>query len=227
MAPFWQLGCPSRKTCTQVPKLRVLLVDDHTIVREGLRAILRYYDNVEIVGEAADGAEAVTKADDLHPDVVIIDIAMPRMNGIQATRLIRERFPGTRVIILSQHPDREYVTSALKAGASGYVLKHAAGADLIAALRCVARGEVFVHPSVSSAIAEEIRGDAVTLTPREREVLQLISDGHTSAQIAASLHLSVNTVNWHRTNLMTKVGAHNVAELIRYAQQNRLIQTSG
>lgn len=207
--------------------VRVLLVDDHTIVREGLRAILRHYKDVEIVGEASDGAEAIAKVDDVHPDVVLIDIAMPGINGIEATRLIREQHPGTQVIILSQHPDREYVASALRAGASGYVLKHAAGVDLVSALRCVASGGLFVHPSVSSVLAEEIRGDAVALTPREREVLQLITEGLTSPEIAASLHLSVNTVNWHRTNLMNKAGAHNVAELIRYAHRNRLVEAPG
>lgn len=208
-------------------EVRVLIVDDHTIVREGLRAILAYHQEVEVVGEASNGVEAIARVAELHPDVVVIDIAMPGMNGIEATRLIRERHPSTAVVVLSQHSDREYVTSALRAGASGYVLKDAAGADLITALRCTARGQAFVDPSVSAAIAEEIRGDALSLTPREREILKLIADGLTSRQIAGSLHLSVNTVNWHRTNIMNKAGTHNVAELIRYAVQSKLIPTVG
>jgi two-component system response regulator NreC len=196
-------------------KIRVLLVDDHALFREGLRAILRYYDDIEVVGEASSGVEAAAQVGILRPDIVVMDIAMPGMNGMDATRVIRERYPDTQVLVLSQHKDPNYVTAVVKSGASGYVLKQAAGADLIAALRSIARGEVFLHPAVSAAMVREIRGDSVTLTPRESEILHLIVKGQTSAEIAALLCLSPYTVDWHRSNLMQKTGARNVAELIR------------
>lgn len=146
-------------------KVRVLLIDDHALFREGLRSILRYYDDVEVVGEAASGAEAIAQVGTLRPDIVVMDIAMPGMNGVEATRVIREQYPDTRVLVLSQYNDPNYVTAAVKSGASGYMLKQAAGADLVTALRAIASGEVFLHPAVSAAMVREIRGDSVTLTP--------------------------------------------------------------
>lgn len=204
-------------------RTRVLLADDHAILREGLRHLLRHCDDIQVVGEAADGAEAVARAGELGPDVVLMDIAMPGLNGIEATRQIRERYPATQVLVLSQHEDRQYVVALLKEGVAGYIPKSALGADLIAALRAVARGEVYLHPSLATAAMREIRGDAQLLTPRETQVLKLIAEGQTSAQIAESLSLSVNTVDWHRANLMDKLGAHNVVELIRLARQRGLI----
>jgi two-component system response regulator NreC len=204
-------------------RTRVLLADDHAILREGLRHLLRHCDDIQVVGEAADGAEAVARAGELGPDVVLMDIAMPGLNGIEATRQIRERYPATQVLVLSQHEDRQYVVALLKEGVAGYIPKSALGADLIAALRAVARGEVYLHPSLATAAMREIRGDAHLLTPRETQVLKLIAEGQTSAQIAESLSLSVNTVDWHRANLMDKLGAHNVVELIRLARQRGLI----
>lgn len=204
-------------------KIRVLLADDHTILREGIRHMLQYCDDIQIVGEAQDGAEAVQRVGELRPDIVVMDIAMPGLNGIEATRLIRERHPATQVLVLSQYDDRQYVVSLLKAGASGYIPKHALGADMIAALRAVARGEVFLYPPLSKLVLQEIRGEETLLTPREREILKLVVAGQTSAQIALNLGLSANTVEWHRANLMNKLGAHNVAELIRRAQQQGLI----
>lgn len=206
-------------------KIRVLLADDHTIFREGLRAILRYYEDVEVVGEASDGAEAVAKVGEAQPHVVVMDVAMPGMNGIEATRVIRHRYPATQVLILSQYSDPDYVSALVKNGASGYILKQSAGADLIAALRALARGEVFLHPAAAAAMVQEIRRDQEPITPREREVLQGIVNGQTSAQIAELLFLSVNTVDWHRTNLMHKAGAHNIAQLIDFARRNRMVQT--
>lgn len=204
-------------------KVRVLLIDDHALFREGVRSILRYYDDVEVVGEAASGAEAIAQVGTLRPDIVVMDIAMPGMNGVEATRVIREQYPDTRVLILSQYDDPNYVTAAVKSGASGYMLKQAAGADLVTALRSIARGEVFLHPAVSAAMVREIRGDSVTLTPRESEILHLVVKGQTSAEIAALLCLSPYTVDWHRSNLMQKTGAHNVAELIRRSRDLRLL----
>lgn len=204
-------------------KIRVLLVDDHAILREGIRHMLQYCDDIEIVGEAQDGAEAVQRVGELRPDIVVMDIAMPGLNGIEATRLIRERHPSTQVLVLSQYDDRQYVVSLLKAGASGYIPKHALGADMIAALRAVARGEVFLYPPLSKLVLQEIRGEVKLLTHREREILKLVVDGQTSAQIASDLGLSANTVEWHRANLMSKLGVHNVAELIRRVQQQGLI----
>jgi len=206
-----------------VRKIRVLLVDDHAILREGIRHMLQYCDDIEIVGEAQDGAEAVQRVGELRPDIVVMDIAMPGLNGIEATRLIRERHPSTQVLVLSQYDDRQYVVSLLKAGASGYIPKHALGADMIAALRAVARGEVFLYPPLSKLVLQEIRGEVKLLTHREREILKLVVDGQTSAQIASDLGLSANTVEWHRANLMSKLGVHNVAELIRRVQQQGLI----
>lgn len=206
-------------------KTRILLADDHAILREGLRSMLRYCDDMHVVGEASNGDEALTRVAELRPDIVVMDIAMPGISGIEATRIIREKYPQTQVLILSQYVDSQYVLSAWKAGARGYVPKEAVGADLLAALRALARGKAFFHPSASAAALEEVREDADALTPREREILRLIVEGKTSAQIAMLLSLSVNTVVWHRANLMNKAGAHNVAELIGYAHQHGLVDS--
>jgi DNA-binding NarL/FixJ family response regulator len=214
-----------------MPKIRVLLADDHAILREGLRALLGYYDDVQVVGEAQDGAEAVTRVGELQPDVVLMDIAMPGMSGLVATRLIRRRYPDTRVLILTQHEDRRYVLPLLQAGASGYVLKRALGTDLITALRTVSKGETFLYPAVATTVVEEMRRQAAVpaampefLTPRERDILKHIVLGESNPQIAAALYLSVKTVEWHRTNLMNKLGVHTVADLVRYALQHGLVE---
>ncbi len=211
--------------------IRVLLVDDHTILRIGLRAFLRYHDDIQVVGDAHDGNEALERVQDLHPDIVLMDVAMPGMNGIEATRLIRERFPETRVLILSQYEDAQYVIPLLRAGAAGYILKDALGTDLLSALRMVARGETFLCSSVANVLAQEIRdpgsGKSDTpeaLTPREREILQRIAAGLTNSRIAEALSLSVNTVEWHRANLMNKLGVHTAGELVRYAIQHGLVE---
>jgi two-component system response regulator NreC len=204
-------------------KTRILLADDHAILREGLRSMLRYCDDMQVVGDAADGDEAFARVGELRPDIVVMDIAMPGKNGIEATRLIREKYPQTEVLVLSQHVDAQYVLSMVKAGARGYVPKEAVGAEFIAALRALGSGKAFFHPSVSGAALEEIGEASDALTPRERQVLRLIARGCTSAQIAASLSLSVNTVVWHRANLMSKARAHNVAELVSYAYRHGFV----
>ncbi len=210
-------------------KLRILLVDDHTILRVGLRAYLRYHDDMEVVGEARNGVEAAELARELRPDVVLMDIAMPDMNGIQATSAILQEQPATRVLILTQHENPQYVLQLLQAGAAGYVLKDVLGTELLTAIRTVARGETFLSPAVGQILAQEIANTGKdksaphdALTPREREVLKLVAAGRTNAQVAAALSISENTVAWHRANLMGKLGVHSAAELVRYALQQGL-----
>ena len=211
--------------------IRVLMVDDHAILREGLRALLSYYDDVEVVGEAQDGAEGLERVKELQPDVVLMDIAMPGMNGLEATRLIHEQYPQIRVLILTQHEDPQYVLPLLQAGASGFVTKRALGNDLINALRVVAKGETFLIPSAATAVVDEMRrrGEEPTatssdsLTPRELEILKHIVDGKTNAQIAAELSISIKTVEWHRSNLMSKLDVHSVADLVRYAIEHEMM----
>ena len=213
--------------------IRVLLVDDHTILRIGLRAFLRYHDDIQVIGEAQDGAEALARVAELRPDIVLMDIAMPGVNGIEATRQIRAQYPETRVLILSQYEDPQYVLPLLRAGASGYIPKDALGTDLLAALRRVAKGETFLCPSVAKVLAEEIRGagskstSTDSLTPRECEILQHIALGETNTQIAEQLSISVNTVEWHRANLMNKLGVHTAGGLVRHALQHGLVGENG
>lgn len=209
--------------------MRLLIVDDHPILCEGLRALLRYYSDLEVVGEARSGQEALAQADALRPDIVLMDLAMPDMNGIEATRLIRQRHPDIRILVLSQHEERQYLIPALRAGASGYLPKRALGSDLLTALRAVARGETYVYPPLASVLVEELQCEPLgaereSLTRREREILRHIVDGKTNVEMAVELGLSVKTVEWHRTNLMSKLGVHNVAELVRYALEHGLVE---
>ena len=208
-------------------KTRILLADDHTIVRKGLRSILEREDDMEVVGEAADGREAVRKAASLTPDVVVLDITMPRMNGIEAAARISKETPVTRIVALTMHSSEEYVYSLLKAGAKGYILKDSPPSDLIEGIRAVARGGTYLHPDVSVTVVNEYLkrpdprdrgGEPVhILSTREREVLQLIAEGHTNKEIAFQLGLSVKTIEAHRTRIMDKLKIHNVAGLTRYA----------
>jgi len=209
--------------------IRILLVDDHAILRDGLRALLSYYPEVEVVGEAEDGLQAIECVQRLSPDIVLMDIAMPVMNGLEATRIIREKHPNTRVLVLTQYEDQPYVLSLLRAGVSGYVLKRALGADLINAVRTVARGESFLYPSVATTVLEQLRKPekesplgAEALTAREQEILRRVASGETSRQIALALDISVKTVEWHRGKLMGKLGVRSVAELVRYALEHGL-----
>jgi two-component system, NarL family, response regulator LiaR len=206
--------------------IRLILVDDHAILREGLRAFLRYHPDIQVVGEAENGADAIELVRQLHPDVVLMDIAMPEVNGIEAARSIRASYPETYILILSQYDDKQYVLPLVQAGVSGYILKNALGDDLVQAIRTVARGELYFSSSVANVLAGEMRekksDTPEELTSREHQILKLIVDGKTSGQIALALSISVNTVIWHRANLMSKLGVHSVAELVRYAWQNGL-----
>ena len=212
--------------------IRVLLAEDHTIVRKGLRSLLDGEADIEVVGEAADGREAVGKVQLLLPDVVLMDIAMPALNGLEATRQIRHRFPEVKVLILTMHANEEYIFQILRAGASGYVVKQAAPTELISAIHAACRGESFLSPSISRTVIEEYIQQAKAtagedsldkLTPREREVLQLIAEGHPNREIAEVLHISVKTVETHRANLMNKLDLHSAAELTQYAIRKGVI----
>jgi two-component system NarL family response regulator len=205
-------------------KTRVLLADDHALMREGLRSILEREAGVEVVGEAASGREAVDMCRDLAPEVVIMDVAMDDLNGMEATRRIRERDDSVRVIALSSHNDSRFIAEMIRAGAAAYVLKENAYGELRRALQAVQRGGTYLCPAAAGQAANIIRDSDSTpgtpweiLGPREREVLQLIAEGHSTPEIAERLSISANTVDTHRRNIMRKLELHNVVELTRYA----------
>jgi DNA-binding NarL/FixJ family response regulator len=215
-----------------VDKIKVLLADDHTVLRQGLRALLEDQPDITIIGEAEDGRWAVHLAHELQPHVVLMDIAMPLLNGLEATLQIKRDHPEIAVLILTMHDNEEYVRQVLAAGASGYILKRAAANELVAAIRAVHLGEAVLSPAITRVVIEEyVRHDGVhlesdcnDLTPREREVLQLIAEGHTSKEIAEMLNLSVKTVQAHRTSLMQKLDLHDRGGLIKYAIQKKIIE---
>jgi two-component system response regulator NreC len=211
----------------QSKKYRILLADDHSVVRQGFRLILENQTDMEVVGEASNGREAVHIAESLQPDVIVMDVTMPELNGIEATRRIGELAPRARVLALSMHKDSVYVREILRAGAKGYLLKDAAGNDLLAAVRAVARGEGYLSPAVSDAVLTDYRKHVTNpidlLTSREREVLQMIAEGKTNKEIANSLQLSVYTVEAHRGRVMEKLNLHSTGELVRFALRNGLI----
>src|SRR5579862_3687861 len=204
-------------------KISVLLVDDHSLVRRGFRRILEDEPDIEVSGEAGDGAEAVRLAKDLQPNVIVMDCAMPNLNGLQATRKILERHPGALVLMLSMHPEETLVRQALDAGARGYVLKNAVDLELGAAIRRVVSGETVLDSQLKRPDAA-LRGTrSAALTPRELEVLQMIVEGKSNKQIASALDLSANTVAVHRANMMDALGMHKTAELVVYAIRNGLV----
>ncbi|MFC1964263.1 response regulator [Chloroflexota bacterium] len=202
-------------------KIRILVVDDHAIIRDGIRALLSLYDDLEIIGEAEEGKAAVEKTLELAPDVVIMDIGMPVMDGLEATRRITKKNPKVKILVLTQHDNKEYILSAIRAGVAGYIPKKALGSDLVSAIRAVHRGDSFLFPSATSVLigdylkqAEKPHDD---LTDREREVLKLIAEGYTSRKIAEKLFINLKTVLGHRTKIMQKLDIHNRSELVKYA----------
>jgi DNA-binding NarL/FixJ family response regulator len=207
--------------------VRVLIADDHGIVRSGLRMLLEQQGDIEVIAEASDGATARDVAIRDRPDLAILDVKMPKLTGLQATREIREHAPNVSVLILSMYDDERYLFEALKAGASGYVLKTQADVDLLEAVRAVERGEPFLTPEAQRALIKDVLGQAAgrtdDLTPREQEVVKLVAEAHTNKEIAEILHLSEKTVENHRSNAMRKLGMRDRVELVRYAIRRGLI----
>jgi DNA-binding NarL/FixJ family response regulator len=212
-----------------VSAVRILVADDHGIVRAGIRLLLERQPDLDVVAEAADGVEAVEQALSWQPGLCILDVGMPRMTGLQAARQIRAHLPSSRVLMLSMHDDERYLFEALKAGASGYVLKREADQDLVSAVRAVGRGEAFLTNAAERSIIRQWMSDdaaapAVPLTPREEEVVKLIAEAHTNSQIAEILHLSEKTVESHRANVLRKLGMRDRVELVRYAIRRGLVE---
>jgi len=212
-------------------KIKVLIVDDHAMFRQGIRALLEGYEDVEIVGEATEGMEAIEKVLQLAPQVVLMDIAMPVMGGLEATRRIQKESPNTKVLVLTQYEDSEYILSLLRAGAKGYISKTATASELISAIHTVHQGESYLYPSATTTLIEEYltrvggeKNEYERLTDREREILQLVAEGRTNREIADRLFISIKTVLRHRTNVMEKLGFHNRTELIKYAISKGLIE---
>ncbi len=210
----------------------MLIVDDHTLVRDGIRALLALAADIEVVGEAANGREALEKTSQLAPDVVLMDLSMPIMGGLDATRRIRKEFAGTRVIALTQYDDSDYVIPAIEAGARGFITKTSAFPELASAIQAVYKGNSYLSPAAASALVEECqmktggaaeRDSYQQLTDREREVLKLVVEGYTAKQIAEMLVVSPKTVEWYKTTLMNKLNIHNRAELIKFAIRKGVI----
>jgi DNA-binding NarL/FixJ family response regulator len=211
--------------------VRVLVADDHALVREGIRALLLAADDLEVVGEAADGQQAIEETLRLDPDVVLLDVAMPGLGGLEAALAIRRERPRTRVLVLTQYEDREYVKRFLKAGASGYVLKKAAGADLASAIRAVHRGGLVLDPAIARDVLEAAPGPGAqaedsyeSLTDREKQVLKLVAEGRSNKDVADVLGISVKTAMTHREHVMDKLGLHNRTDLIRFALRHGIIR---
>jgi DNA-binding NarL/FixJ family response regulator len=210
---------------------RILIADDHAILREGVRALLATADDIEVVGEAADGREAIDLAQQLEPDLILMDVAMPGLGGLEATLEIRRRVPRAKIVVLSQYGEPEYVRRFLKAGVSGYVLKKAAGAELVAAIRAVMRGGLVLDPEVARTALQDTSAPDDTeapdayesLTDREKQVLKLVAEGHTNKDIAGLLGISVKTAMSHREHVMLKLQVHNRTELVRFALRHGVI----
>ncbi|UCE79426.1 MAG: response regulator transcription factor [Nitrospiraceae bacterium] len=214
-------------------KIKVMIADDHALVREGIMAFLRMHDDIEIAGEAANGLEAIQKAKELRPDIILMDISMPELGGIEATLEIKKTMPEIKILILTQYDDKAYVSRLLKAGVSGYILKHAVGTDLIAAIRAVSQGESYLHSSIASKVIDGYLGTSSgtmvedpyeRLTDREKQVLKLIAEGHSHKEIATMLTISVKTVIAHQTNISEKLDIRSRAGLIKFAIYKGIIK---
>ncbi|GCE06604.1 MULTISPECIES: response regulator [Dictyobacter] len=214
-------------------KIRILLADDHTILRAGLKMMLNAQPDMEVVGEAQDGRQAIQEAQRLQPDVILMDITMPDINGIEATKQIRRLLPDIRILVLTMHEHDEYVFQALRAGAAGYMLKEAADTELITAIHVIKSGQFYLSPTAQSVVVGdylqrvrtgEERDSYSSLTEREREILKLVAEGHTNNQIAERLIISPKTVDTHRTHIMDKLNLHSRAELVKYAMRRGLLE---
>lgn len=207
--------------------IRVLLADDHAVVRQGFRLILSQHPDIEVVGEASNGREAVDKTLELNPDVTVTDIAMPELNGVEVVRQIRQNAPKVKVVVLSMHKDSVYVRETLRAGAKGYLLKDSIDQDLVKAVRAVAAGEAYLSPSISVTVLEDyekhVEDPLDQITPRERQLLEMLAEGRTSKDIATELDISVYTVDAHRSRIMKKLGFRSIGDLVRFAIQRGLV----
>ncbi|MDH3257985.1 MAG: response regulator transcription factor [Deltaproteobacteria bacterium] len=212
--------------------ISILVADDHALVREGIIAILKLHDDITILGEASDGKETIEKAGALNPDIILMDIAMPGLGGLEATLEIKKTNPHTKVLVLSQYDDREYVSRLIKAGVSGYILKHAVGTDLVSAIRAVSRGEFYLYSSIASSVIsdylstkEELSEDPYEkLTDREKQVLKILAEGHSHKEIANILNISVKTVIAHQANIAEKLDIHSRAEFVKFAIRKGIIK---
>jgi two-component system response regulator NreC len=216
-----------------MPKTKVLIADDHALVREGIVAFLKLCDDIEVIAEASDGLEAIEKTNKFHPDIIIMDINMPKLGGLETTIEIKKMHPQIKILVLTQYEDREYITRFLKAGVSGYLLKKAVGSDLINALRSIIRGELYLYSSIASEVVSRyLEGEKKTdlenpydkLSDREKQVLKLVAEGHTHKEIADMLSISVKTVIAHQTNISEKLDIHARAGLIKFAIQKGIIK---
>jgi DNA-binding NarL/FixJ family response regulator len=212
-----------------MPDIRVLIVDDHAILRDGIRSLLERQGGIIVAGEASNGREALAQVGELRPDIVLMDVAMPVMDGLEATRVIKETHPEVKVLILTQHDSREYVTPLLQAGASGYVLKRSGGREVVMAIHQVYEEGAFLEPGVTRQVLDEYtlaakgeEADGPHLTERERQVLKLVVEGKSNKEIALALVVSPKTVSVHRSNIMAKLGVHNSVELVRYVMEHKL-----
>jgi two-component system response regulator NreC len=217
----------------KMSKTRIMIADDHALMREGIIAFLKFYQDIEIVGEASNGLEAIEKAETLKPDVILMDVSMPELGGIEATLEIKKRMPDMKILILTQYSDKEYVSRLLKAGVAGYILKQAVGTDLISAIRAVAKGESYLYSSIASKVISGYLGKSSEvavedpyekLTDREKQVLKLIAEGHSHKEVASLLDISVKTVIAHQTNISEKLDLHSRAALIKFAITKGIIK---